>query len=244
MKYILTFSVVAIIILFSTCKKGNTFTGPKIYTITDFRRGTYSTYNYNSDGTVLNVTNNVGSDTTYNYSGDTVMEVDYSGQYMISGFYYIKNSAGLADSAIGQYQVHNYSKSYTYDANNMLTQQKNYLSGVLQTTVNYTNSGKNIYEAVTINAGNNTSTYDYYTFFSSNSNTIGVQDEGKYHLGASITNPIQKDVNIANNLDTVYTLNYRYSYDGSGRIDTVVSHKTTWINNVVTLIDSVAISYY
>ncbi len=235
----------ALIIVLAACNKTQPFAGPKLYKKIDMRSGGVSTYVYNTDGTIASISSNTGSDTTFQYTGDTVYEVDRAPNgSIIAGYFYFKNSSGFADSVQGLFSQQNYTYAYSYDAYDIITTAKVYLSHNLQQTFNYTTSGKNIYELNTVNNAGASQSYDYYQFFTSNTNSVGVQDQGKYFLGASPASPTEKDIYINNNLDTVYTLNYRYAYDGSGRIDTMVSYKTLHGTLTVTQLDSVAFSYY
>lgn len=243
-----TLILIAILLAVGACKKNQPFQGPKLYHKYDMRAANTTTYTYNSDGSIQKISCTAGGDTNFYYSGDTVLENDYFNGALSGGYLYFKNSSGWADSAVGVYGLQELSYYYSYDAYDMFTQTKQYLktgsSPVLQVTYNYTNSGKNIYELNTVDATNGTQTYDYYTFFSSNTNSIGVQNQGKYHLGASATSPTSSDIFINNSKDTIYTIKYRYAYDGSGRIDTMVGYKTLYGELTGTQVDSLAFDYY
>jgi hypothetical protein len=236
---------ITILIILAACNKSQPFAGPKIYKKVDMRSGVVSTYVYNTDGTVASISSNTGSDTTFQYLGDTVYEVDRANNgSIIAGYYYFKNSSGFADSVQGLFSQQNYSFTYAYNGYDIIDLAKTYLNRVVQQTYNYTTSGKNIYELNTVNNTAGTQTYNYYQFFTANSNSIGVQDQGKYFLGASPASPTEKDIFINNSLDTVYTITYRYAYDGSGRIDTLVSYKRQQGAITFTQLDSIAFSYY
>jgi len=248
MKIKLAVLLVAFVLVISACKKNGVFSGSKIYTLNDYSPGAgYSeTFTYNSsNGSIATLVRNDGQKFIYYYSGDTVTaaQVNGLGQTTSSVEYYT-NSSGYADSSQGQLIAQHNSNAYTYDVNGMYTQVKTYVNHVLNSTDNYTNnSAKNLVEVQHINASN-VSTYDYYTYFTSNNNTIGVQNMGQYYLGVSSTNLIETDVQINSALDTTDIITYRYRYDGSGNVDTMVAYHTYHNNLYGTLADSVTYTYY
>jgi hypothetical protein len=232
------------LIIISACKKNNAFSGAKIYTLNDYSPGAHysETFTYNANGTINTTVDNNGVKTIYYYSanGDTVTaaQVNAIGQ-TTTATEYILNSSQYADTAQGELIAQNNANAYTYDANGMWTQVKTYLNHQLTRTDNYTNnSAKNCVEIQHI-SNTNVSTYDYYTFLSSNANTIGVQNMGQYYFGVSSADLIQTDVVIAANLDTTDIITYHYDYNGSGYVDTAVAYHRNG-----TLADSVTYTYY
>jgi hypothetical protein len=222
--------------------------GSKISTINNFVQRYTSAFTYNTtNGAIVTLVQN-GVKYEYYYSADTVWEdqVNALGQ-TTNQTKYIVNSSGYADTAQGELISQNTSYAYTYDANGMLTQVKTYTNHVLTKTDIYTNnSAKNLVEVQHIPASTNISTYDYYTYYTSNTNTIGVQNMGQYYLGVSSTNLVETDVQIAANLDTADIITWHYFYDGSGNVDTAVAYHTYPGNTSLynALADSSTYTYY
>jgi hypothetical protein len=228
-------------LIISACKKNALFSGAKIYTLTNYSQGFKETYTYNGDGTIATSVSNNGIKIIYYYSanGDTVTaaQVNALGQ-TTSATEYVLNSSKYADTAQGQLTLQHNSNAYSYDANGMWTQVKTYSNHVLSTD-NYTNnSAKNAVEIQHINSSN-ISTYDYFTFYPSNANTIGVQNMGQYYLGVSSADLVSTDVRIGTHSDTLDVITYRYRYDGSGNVDTMVAYHKDG-----SLADSIAYTYY
>ena len=236
--------VLVCLIIVSACKKAPVFNGSKISTLNNYSPGAgYSeSFTYNADGTIATLVRNDGVRIIYYYSanGDTVTAASVNGlSQTTTATEYILNSSKYADSAQGQLIAQHSSNAYSYDGNGMWTQVKTYLNHGLFSTDNYTNnSGKNAVEIQHINSAN-VSTYDYFTFFTSNANTIGVQNMGQYYLGVSSANLVETDVQINAALDTADIITWRYRYDGSGNVDTAVAYHRNG-----TLADSMTYSYY
>ena len=233
--------LLASLLVISACKKAGIFTGSKIYTLNNYTAGYKETFTYNSsDGSIATLVRNDGVKIVYYYSGDTVTAAQVNGiGQTTNATTYIKNSSGYADSAQGEFISQYNSNAYTYDANGMWTGVKSYVHHAHTTSDTYTNnSAKNLVEVQHTNSSN-TSTYDYYTYYLSNNNTVGVQNMGQYYLGVSSTNLVQTDIVIGAALDTTDIITYRYRYDGSGNVDTLVAYHRNG-----TLADSITYTYY
>jgi hypothetical protein len=250
MKTRIAIVLVACFLIISACKKNALFSGSKIYTLNNYSPGAgYSeTFTYNGDGTIATLVRNDGIKIIYYYSanGDTVTAAQVNGLgQTTTATEYVLNSSKYADTAQGEFIAQHNSNTYSYDVNGMWTQVKTYINHGLNTTDNYTNNSAK--DAVVIQHVNsaNISTYDYYTFYTSNANTIGVQNMGQYYLGVSSANLISTDVKIASNLDTTDIITYQYRYDGSGNVDTMVAYHT-WRGNSQfgALVDSITYTYY
>ncbi len=234
------FIVLAVVAIIAGCGKGVPFDGAKIATVTNVKANYTTTYTYNADGAIASMKQNTGSKVTFQYNDSNVLQNNYTlGQNVSSAISYTKNAAGLVDTAQGEYLYGNYSYAFIFDGNSQITQQKNYVLGALQSTVTYTNVNKNVYKIDSNLVGSNTHFYDYYTYIPSNSNSIGVQNQGRFFLGASSANLVLSDVKIDNNLDTVDVISYRYRYDVNGFVDTLSSYHRTG-----QLIDSLIFTYY
>jgi hypothetical protein len=237
--------ILTCLIIVSACKKNAVFSGSKVYTLNDYSPGAgyKATFTYNADGTIATQVRNNGVKIIYYYSanGDTVTaaQVNAIGQTTTATEYFL-NSSKYADTAQGQLINQHNSNAYTYDVNGMWTQVKTYVDHALKNTDNYTNnSAKDAVEIQHVSPTTGT-TYDYFTFFTSNANTIGVQNMGQYYLGVSSANLIQTDVQVGTvATDTTDIITWRYRYDGSGNVDTAVAYHRTG-----TLADSVIYTYY
>ena len=235
--------LVTLFVVISACKKTSVFSGSKVKTMANFSPGSggyIQTYTYNANGTVSTMVRNDGIKMIVYYQGDTVTVATVNGLgQTTSATEYILNTSGWADTSQGQLVAQHNSNSYQYDANGHLTQLKTFVNHILTAQDNYTiNSAKNNTYTQHINSSG-VSTYDYYVFASSNANTIGVQNTGQYYLGVSSTNLIQTDVQLNQNLDTTDIVSYRYRYDGSSNVDTMVSYHRNG-----NLKDSVIYTYY
>ncbi len=233
----------AFFVVISACKKSTLFSGAKIYQLNNFSPvgGGYSeTFTYNTNGTVATMVKNNGIKQEAYYQGDTVTIATLNGLgQTTNATSYVLNSSGYATAWQGELVDRNNSGGYTYDANGMFTQATTYANHVLANTDNYTNnSAKNAVEIQHVNVANGT-TYDYFTFLTSNANTIGVQNMGQYYLGVSSTNLISTDVQINQNGDTTDIISYRYRYNGSAYVDTMVSYHRNGA-----LADSITYTYY
>ena len=245
MKVKILVAILTCLVVISACKKAATFNGSKISTLNDYSPGAgYSaTFTYNADGTIATQVRNNGVKYIYYYSanGDTVTaaQVNNIGQ-TTTAIEYVLNSSKYADTAQGQFIAQHSSSAFAYDGNGMLTQVKTYLNHTLFSTDNYTNNSAKY--AVTIqhvNSGN-VSTYDYFTYFNSNANTIGVQNTGQFYLGVSSANLVETDVQIGTTpTDTLDIILWRYRYDGSGNVDTAVAYHRSGA-----LADSMTYTYY
>ena len=235
--------LVTCFVVISACKKTGVFSGSKINTITNYSPSTggYSeTFTYNENGTVATMVRTDGIKMAVYYQGDTVTVATVNGLgQTTSATEYILNSSGWADTSQGQFVAQHNSNSYTYDVNGQLTLLKTFVNHVLTSQDIYQyNSGKNNNYTQHINSSG-VSTYDYYVLAASNANTIGVQNMGEYYLGVSSADLIQTDVQLNQNLDTTDIISYRYRYDGSANVDTMVSyHKSGALK------DSITYTYY
>lgn len=240
MNHYKSFMLFAVLLFAAGCKKSNSFTGAKIYTLSDFRAGITYTYTYNSDGTVSTVQKSTGGKITYGYNSGTVLQSTVSsGGVTTDATSYSLNSSGYASSSQGQYLSQNSSAQYSYDDNGQLTEQKNFTSGtVLNSDLVYNNSNKDIVSLTTTNNGG-TKSYDYYTYNATVTNTLGVQNKGLNFLGVSNANIVLSDIKINQGGDTTDVISFRYHYDGSTRPDTIVSHNKSGF-----LVDSFAVTYY
>ena len=246
MKTKIAVALVACFVIISACKKSGVFSGAKIATLNNYSPGAgYSasfTYNTTNGAVVTQIRNNVKYE--YYYAGDTVTEaqVNALGQ-TTNATVYVLNGSGYADTAQGEFINQHNSYAYTYDANGMLTQVKTYSNHVLTNTDNYTNnSAKNLVEIQHISASN-VITYDYYNYFTSNNNSVGVQNMGQYYLGISSVNLVETDVKINANADTTDIISWHYFYDGSGNVDTAVAYHT-FHTTTGALVDSITYTYY
>jgi hypothetical protein len=174
------------------------------------------------------------------YEGDTVTVAQLNGLgQTTSAIAYITNSSGYSTSWQGQFVDQHNSGGFSYDVNGMLTQATTYVNKVLTNTDNYTNnSAKNAVEIQHVSPST-TTVYDYYTFLSSNLNTIGVQDFGQYYLGVSSSDLLSTDVQINQNGDTTDIITYGYRYNGSSYVDTMVAYHRNG-----ELADSLTYTYY
>ena len=242
MKIKIAVVLVTFFVIISACKKSSLFSGAKINTLNNYSPGAgfSETFTYNSNGTVATQQKNNGVKIVYYYSGNTVTMATVNGLgQTTSATEYILNSSGYADSSQGQFIAQHNSGAFSYDANGNWTQVKAYVDHNLNSTDNYTNnSAKNVVEIQHINASGGT-TYDYLTYFTSNNNSIGVQNMGQYYLGVSSANLVHTDIQIGVNLDTTDVITYRYRYDGSGNVDTMVAYHRNG-----TLADSITYTYY
>jgi hypothetical protein len=235
--------LVALFVIISACKKTNSFSGAKVYQLNNFSPvgGGYSeTFTYNASGDVATMVKNNGIKQSVYYQGDTVTVATLNGLgQTTSAIEYILNGSGYAITWQGEFVDRNNSGGFAYDGNGMLTQATTYANHTLANTDNYTNnSAKNAVEIQHVNVANGT-TYDYFTFLTSNNNTIGVQDFGQYYLGVSSSNLISTDVQINQAGDTTDIISYRYRYNGSAYVDTMVSYHRNGL-----LADSITYTYY
>jgi len=243
MKVKIAVALVTFFVIISACKKSALFSGSKIATLTNYSPvggGYKETFTYNSDGRVATMVRNDGIKQAVYYSGDTVTVATLNGLGQTTdAVEYVLNGSGYAVSSQGEFVSQHNSGTYSYDGNGMWTQVNSYVNHTLTNTDNYTNnSAKNAVEIQHVSPTNGTS-YDYYNFYTSNGNTIGVQNMGEYYLGVSSANLISTDVKIATNGDTSDIISYRYRYDGSSNVDTMVSY-----NRAGHLVDSITYTYY
>jgi len=243
MKLKIAVALVAFFAVISACKKSSLFSGAKINTLTNYSPvggGYRETFTYNANGTVATMVRNDGTKQAVYYSGDTVTVATLNGVgQTTSAVEYVVNGSGYATTSQGEFVNQHNSGSYSYDGNGMWTQVNSFVNHILSNTDNYTNnSAKNAVEVQHVSATNGT-TYDYYTFLTSNANTIGVQNMGQYYLGVSSANLISTDVQINQSGDTSDIISYRYRYDGSSNVDTMVSYHRNG-----TLADSITYTYY
>jgi hypothetical protein len=243
MKIKIMLAFVALLISIPACKKGNTFSGAKVYQVNNFSPvggGYTETFTYNANGTVATMVKNNGTKYAVYYEGDTVTVAQLNGLgQTTSAIAYITNSSGYSTSWQGQFVDQHNSGGFSYDVNGMLTQATTYVNKVLTNTDNYTNnSAKNAVEIQHVSPST-TTVYDYYTFLSSNLNTIGVQDFGQYYLGVSSSDLLSTDVQINQNGDTTDIITYGYRYNGSSYVDTMVAYHRNG-----ELADSLTYTYY
>lgn len=240
MKLKIAVVLVAFFVAVSACKKNTPFSGAKINTLNDFVAGYSETFTYNANGTVSTIVRSDGTRQAVYYSGDTVTVATLNGLgQTTSAIDYILNSSAYADTSQGQFVDQHNSAAYTYDGNGMLTVVKTYVNHVLKNTDNYTNnSAKNAVVIQHITPGSGV-TYDYFTFLNSNGNTIGVQNMGEYYLGVSSADLIAEDVQINQTLDTTDIITYRYRFNGSSDVDTLVAYHRDGL-----LADSITYTYY
>ena len=232
--------VFLIVVIYSGCKKADSvFSGAKVHVLTNFVGGYIDTYTYNAnDGRVSVIDHNTGDKTIYTYSGDTVlMQYIIGGTVTSSATKYILNGQ-YADTSVGLYQAQHIATKYSFDGNGQLTEQKNYSYGNLASTVNYTLTNKDATCVTTTNASNGTHTSVYYSY-STNSNSIGNQDFGMPFLGEGNVHLPTTKVLIGVNNDTTNIITYKYRYNTSSFVDTLVSYDRSG-----TLVDSIAYTYY
>lgn len=239
-------SVILLLLLtFGACKHpGPTvYTGSKIDTALNCINHQLTTYTYDDEGNIATIQISQGNRTVFTFSGDSLVEDIFNGAgVLIAGYvYYINNQVADSGHGIGQYAHQTY--SYSYDDNYMLTQILEYGSGILDSTITYSNGNKNIIDIEAQAASNNTHFFDYFTYYLSNGNTLGNQAIGENYLGTQTNNLIQTDVKIDNNGDTTDIIRYRYRYDTSGRPDTVSTY-SDYGSNHGELLDSFIYTYY
>ena len=234
-------ALIILALTISQCKKNDlTFSGSKVNVLTNFRGGYIDTYTYGSDGNVTLIQRNIGDKVVYLYSGDTVIMQNFSGGTVLnSETNYVLHGQTCADTSFGKLQAQYSSAKYAYNSDNQLTEQKIYSSGTLTSLSEYTLVNKNTTELVTTTYPSNAVSYYYYSYNVSNTNTIGSQNFGKGFLGFGNVNPINTVVQLAQNLDTVGIITYRYHYDGNSNIDTMASYDRNGH-----LVDSMAYTYY
>jgi hypothetical protein len=243
-KNILFFALLmAFIVFMDSCgKSGLSYTGSQIATKYDYKSEIFYTYNYNSNGTIFSITQNVNGSNYFTYVHDSVLQEDKNiANVTQSGMLYWTNTVGLADSATGLGQLRNNSWGYTYDANYFPMQINYYTYNKLTNIDYYSIIGKNIGSIEHLDSTNHTFAYDYFTYFPSNSNTLGNQAIGENFLGVQNANLIQYDIVIkpvGGNLDTTDIIKYNYRYDTSGRPDTVAIYHRNGL-----MIDSAIYTY-
>lgn len=220
------------------CKKEEaSFSGAKVITNTNMRAGYIDTYTYNSDGSVSEITRNIGGKTVFSYSGDTVLMQYISAASVVSSATRYIRQGTYADTSFGFYQAANNSAKYAYNSDGQLTQQKNYAFGSLSSTSDFTLASKNPVSITTTNAGTGTHVYTYYSY-GTNSNTIGNQNFGMGFLGVGSLYLPTAQVRLAENGDTTAIISYTYHYNGDSNVDTLVTHDRNGF-----VIDSMAYSY-
>jgi hypothetical protein len=233
------YAALCLLFVLSCNKNDPSFSGAKVKTVTNFIGGYIDTYTYNSDGNVVLVQRNLGDKTVYTYKGDTVIMQSINGASVTySETDYVLHGQKCAAESFGKLQAQNSSAQYTYDANNQLTEQKNYGLSSLTSTVDYYIPNKNP-TTVTTTLSNGTKSYLYMDYYTSNNNTIGTQDFGKGFLGYGSAYALKTVVHVGANNDTTDVVAYRYKYDGSSNIDTLVSYSRNGA-----LVDSMAFTYY
>ena len=232
------FCLIVMLAVIPACKKGSTFSGAKVYVLTDFKAGIIYTYTYNSDGTTNTIQKNIGGKTTFQYSsGNVLMSSINANNTTYDATSYTLNSAGYAQSSQGQFQSQNLSSTYTYDGSGHLIEQKNYRSGTLLNDAVYTFPSTVATERdITTNG---VQAIDYYAYVTNITNSMGVQNKGENFLGVSSNNPISLDYVVNQAGDTIDIITYRYKYDGSPRVDTFSSY-----NKAGQRQDTMAFSYY
>lgn len=241
MKFKISVALVALFVVISACKKTTVFNGAKINTLNDFVHGYSASFTYNENGTINTIVKTNGIKQQVYYSGDTVTVATLNGVgQTTSADIYVLNGSGYAASWQGEFVDQHNSGAYSYDGNGNVTQSLIYSNHVLASTDNYTNnSAKNAVEIQHINASTGVTTYDYLEYLNSNGNTVGVQNMGQYYLGVSSANLKATDVQIGQQGDTVDVISYRYRYNGSSDVDTLVSYHKNG-----TLADSITYIYF
>ena len=239
MKNLFLASLFCLVLSIACCKKEDpAFSGAKVLTTTHLLGGYIDTYTYNSSGNVESIAHSTGDKTIFIYTGDTVlMEYVIGGTVVSTATEYLLHGQKYADTSFGLYQAQNNSAKYAYNSDGQLTQQKNYAYGLLNSTYDFTLNGKNIVNSTNTVASSSTQTHSYYAY-STSTNTIGNQNFGMGFLGVGNVYTPTVQVQIGSNGDTTNIITYKYHYNSSSYVDTLVTHDR---NGHV--IDSLAYSY-
>jgi hypothetical protein len=229
------------LLLISACNKngGLLYTGSKIATKKNCLQNLTYTYNYNSDGSIANITMSNGGKTVYTYIGDSILEQTYNGANIFtSGMVYHIVGNKVVDTAWGLLQAAATTTSYQYTSAYFLMTQNSYNYKSLKTIDQYNMVGNNLSWVQHNTIAGNSITYDYYVYLSAYSNSLGNQSTGMDFLGVQNANLPSTDIKIANS-DTTDIITYRYRFDTSSRPDTTASYHRSG-----SMIDSFIYTYY
>lgn len=239
MKNLLIAVCLGFVVLITCCKKEEAvFSGAKVLATTHLLGGLVDAYNYNADGTVALITHSNGDKTVFTYTGDSIlMEYLNSGIVVSSATEYLLRGQKYADTSYGLYQAQNNAAKYSYNGDGQLTQLKSYSLGSLSSTTDFSITDKNVLNTTNTNAATSAVTHTYYAY-NTNTNTVGNQNFGMGFLGVGTVYLPTIKVQLGQNGDTTAITTYKYHYNSSAYVDTLVMCDRTGH-----VLDSLAYSY-